>query len=73
MTDMLNRIEQIALYGLMARKREALGPILADEHSLVQEIELRLQLPAGAIGTTHRMLDDEGGLRVEPVDTDGVE
>jgi len=73
MTDLLNRIEQIALYGLIARKREALGPILADERSLVQEIELRLQLPPGAIGTTHQLVDDEGGLRVEAVDMEGVE
>jgi len=67
MTNTLNSIERIALVGLMARKREALAPILGDEQAVVRLIEERLDLPSGAIGTTHQVSMDGDGMRVVAV------
>ncbi len=67
MTTTLNSIERIALYGLMARKREALAPILGDEQDVAHLIEERLDLPSGAISTTHQVHEDGGVMRVVTV------
>ena len=67
MTNALNNIERIALIGLMAQKREALAPILGDEQAVVRLIEERLDLPSGAIGTTHQVSMDGDEMRVVPV------
>ncbi len=63
----LTSIERIALVGLMARKRESLAPIIGDEQDVVRLIEERLDLPPGAIGTTHQVHEDGDGMRVQAV------
>lgn len=69
MTNDLTSVERIAFYGLMARKQLALAPILEDEQEVVHLVEERMDLPRGAIGTTHNIGEDAmtGALRVVEV------
>jgi hypothetical protein len=52
--------EKLALAGLMARNREIERALDDDYRALAREVEKRLELDEGAIGTTHAF--DAGSL-----------
>lgn len=51
----LNSLERIALSGLMARQREAERQMQDDYEALAREVEKRLKLRKGAVGSTHAL------------------
>ena len=59
----LTDLERIALAGLSAREREILDQYVApwrqDHQTVLRSIEDRLALPAGALGTTHAITDNQ--------------
>lgn len=64
----LTGMERMALRGLMVRDQaiaqQHIAPLQADFAAWRAEIEQRLGLPAGAIGTTHGVDGDTGTITV---------
>lgn len=58
----LSTVERIALRGLVARDqavyRDHIEPLRRDYAEFTGEVEARLGLPQGSIGTTHALMPD---------------
>lgn len=75
----LSPMEKLALRGLIAREqaiaREWIAPLQADYADWRAEVEHRLDVHEGAIGTTHRVDGETGTItdqRVTATPTNGV-